>query len=164
MKYCPKCGQPSWVALANSYTCEVCGFALYLNTAAAVAGIVTCRGFILATIRAQDPDAGTLDLPGGFVDYGETAEQALRRELREELGLTGFTPAYFGTYPNVYPYRSVTYHTLDLFFTIDLPTRPPIVALDDVAEVRWIKRSQIDTQAFGFVSMREALTDYTRLG
>lgn len=35
---------------------------------------------------------------GGHVDYGETVEEALRREVREELGITDFTPAYITSY------------------------------------------------------------------
>ena len=35
---------------------------------------------------------------GGHIDYGETPETALRREVREELGITGFTPEYIGHY------------------------------------------------------------------
>lgn len=35
---------------------------------------------------------------GGHIDYGETPEQALRREVREELGITDFTPEFIGKY------------------------------------------------------------------
>lgn len=50
--------------------------------AAAVAGLIfNEKGQLLLTIRAKDPGKGLLDLPGGFVDMGENADQALRREI-----------------------------------------------------------------------------------
>ncbi len=135
-----------------------------MNTAAAVGAIIECEGCVLATVRAGSPDVGMLDLPGGFVDHGETGEQALRRELDEELGLKGFIPVYFGTYPNVYPYKSVTYHTLDLVFAVRLDEQPTITPSDDVAGVEWIKKSEVELRDFAFASVRAALSDYIRTG
>lgn len=162
MRFCPQCGRESLDGSGKAYVCRECGFTLYLNAAASVGAIIECDGSILATVRAHDPGAGGLDLPGGFVDHGETAEQALRRELEEELGLTGFKPTYFGTYPNVYPYKSVTYHTLDLIFVVRLPATPALSASDDVVAIRWIKKTQVQLEQFPFVSIRAVLSDYLK--
>lgn len=162
MKFCPKCGQASFTHSPKSFSCEECGFTLFINAVAAVAAIIEYDGWILATVRAKEPDTGKLDLPGGFVDHGETAEQALSRELEEELDLKEITPFYFGTYPNIYPYQCVTYHTLDLIFTVMLRTRPDIIPADDVASIKWIKRSDLEIQEFAFSSIRAALSDYTK--
>ena len=52
-------------------------------------------GELLVVTRNRDPAKGTWDLPGGFLDPGETYEQGLRRELREELNLDIFALRYF---------------------------------------------------------------------
>src|ERR1039457_2303418 len=85
---CPRCGSESifWPSLKN-IECTACGFVLFLNMAAAVAVIMECRGKILFGIRKHEPARGMLDLPGGFVDPGETAEEAVRREVKEELNI-----------------------------------------------------------------------------
>ena len=73
--------------------------------------------------RANDPGRGKLDLPGGFVDPKESAEAAIKREIKEELKIDIAEPRYLGSYPNIYEYGGVTYHTCDLFFyaKIDAP-------------------------------------------
>ena len=162
MNYCLRCGRESFVASAKSFTCAECGFTLFINAATVVAAIIECDRSILACVRAENPYAGELDLPGGFVDHGETAEQALRRELKEELNLRELMPVYFGSYPDIYPYQSVTYRTLTLAFTIKLNTMPDITPADDVASIAWIKRSDLKIEEFAFASIRAALSAYDR--
>lgn len=53
-----------------------------------VGGVVVRDGAVLLVQRAQEPLAGHWSLPGGAVELGETLEEALVRELREETGLT----------------------------------------------------------------------------
>jgi len=162
LQFCPQCGGRGFSqATPKSYCCAACGFVLFLNTAAAVAAVIGCRGAILATVRAAEPARGELDLPGGFVDHAETAEQALQRELREELGLGIEVDrfALLGSYPNVYPFRAVVYHTLDLIYVAELNDYPKLQPADDVSAVHWIPRSAVDPAEFAFGSARAALLD-----
>ena len=64
--YCPKCGAAAMrVAGSKLLRCEACGFELYMNPAAAVAGvIVDGQGRIVVTVRAREPGKGQWDLPG----------------------------------------------------------------------------------------------------
>ena len=119
---------------------------------------------LLLTRRARDPAAGTLDLPGGFVDPAETLEQALARELEEELGLKIGTgdERYLFSLPNIYPYAGVSYATADSFFRIELATRPDLRALDDVTEVKWMRFADIDAQSIGLESARVAVERFLR--
>lgn len=53
-----------------------------------VGGVVIRDGAVLLVQRAAEPLAGRWSLPGGVVELGETLEEAVVRELREETGLT----------------------------------------------------------------------------
>lgn len=53
-----------------------------------VGGVVIREGSVLLVQRASEPLAGQWSLPGGGVELGETLEEAVVRELREETGLT----------------------------------------------------------------------------
>src|SRR5512147_57087 len=117
-KYCPKCGAAALRPVGQKLLrCSACGFELYLNVAAAVAGVIVDeQGRMVVLVRGKEPGRGRWDLPGGFVDAGETAEEALRREVREEIGLEVTALRYLGSWPNVYEYRGVRYRTLDMGF------------------------------------------------
>jgi ADP-ribose pyrophosphatase YjhB (NUDIX family) len=133
---------------------------LYHNIAAAVAIIFTYEDKILFTERNVDPDKGKLDLPGGFIDPNETAEEAACREISEELGLTITSSdlTYITTSPNNYLYRNVPYRTMDIFYECQLKSDViSINAADEIKSLIWIKRSEIDLNKIGFVSIRKVI-------
>ena len=76
-RYCPACGSKHFeIQDEKSKKCENCGFEYYLNPSAAnVALIVNDKDELLVATRKKEPAKGTLDLPGGFADIGETAEE-----------------------------------------------------------------------------------------
>lgn len=141
----------------KSWRCSHCDFLWYQNTAAAAAAIVVHGGEILFAVRAGAPQAGKLDLPGGFVDNDESGEASLLRELDEELGLTGVDPRFMASFPNTYPYAGVEYKTLDLVYLVELDEKPALQPADDVAAIRWISVDAIPFAELAFDSVHRAL-------
>lgn len=156
---CPRCAAPATAEAAVPFRCGSCGFVLFFNAAAAVAVLIERADHaVLFTRRARDPGAGLLGLPGGFVDFGETAEGALRREVREEVGLEIGDLAYLASFPNRYAYAGVTYHTLDLFFRAILPPSAEPRALDAVESLAWRHLASVAPEEIAFASMRAAVS------
>ena len=159
--HCPKCGNTSlsWPS-RKKFTCDDCGFALYLNIAAAAAVIIECQGKILFGIRRHDPGIGMLDLPGGFSDPGESSEETARRELREELNLDIEKIRYLFSFPNQYIYKGIKYDTLDMIFLARFDTVPEVEAGDDLIDSVWIAYDDIEFEKIAFRSLRQAVQRY----
>ncbi len=121
--FCPHCGGENIhnVNMRN-WQCDDCGFVLYHNVAASVAVIITDKlGNILFEVRAKEPKQGMLCLPGGFVEPGESLEQACVRECIEEIGISPLNLKFMASFPNVYEYKGFVYKTCDAFFTAVVP-------------------------------------------
>lgn len=159
---CPACGADTLKSdSAKSVVCATCGFVYFFNPAAAVAAIiVNAKNELLVAIRASDPGKGQWDLPGGFVDPGESAEEAIRREVKEELNLDIESMTYFCSVPNEYAYKQVTYATVDLAFICQVNDFSGIQALDDVANIMFVPIDTIDLEKFAFDSIRTTLSRY----
>jgi len=164
--HCPRCAKPGLdFEDGQRHACRHCGWMFYRNAAAAVFAIIELDDRVLLVRRAREPAAGTLDLPGGFIDRGEGAEAALAREMREELGIEIHALRYLGTYPNVYPYAGVTYHTLDLCFLARIAEPPDPSRMDagELAGFELVRAADVVPDAFGMVSARRAFSDYLLL-
>ena len=117
---CPMCGSTEIQNVnGRKWFCPKCGFDLYNNIAAAV-GIIIQDKYknVLFEVRAKEPKKGFVALPGGFVDGDESAEEAIIRECREEIGVEINNPKYVCTNPNTYPYKSIVYKTCDIFLLL----------------------------------------------
>ena len=119
-KYCPKCGSDKFqIETFKSKKCQQCQFHYFYNAATASTVIIRNeQDEILVGKRVFNPAKGTLDLPGGFVDFGENAETAARREIEEEVGikLDESKLKYLFSLPNEYMYSGFLISTMDLFF------------------------------------------------
>lgn len=157
--FCPECGSDRFaIHDEKSKHCTECGFTYYFNIAAAtVALIFNARGELLVCRRAKDPAKGMLDLPGGFVDMKETAEEGVKREVQEETGLRVEQVSYLFSLPNRYPYSGFTVHTLDLFFRCTVSPSATLQPMDDVQALFFVPLDQIRPDEFGLASIREGL-------
>ena len=163
-RYCPSCGSTHFEACTEkSKKCRNCGFEYFLNPSSAnVAFIVNKKGELLVERRKNEPAKGTLDLPGGFADLGETAEEGVRREVKEETGLTVTNCQYLFSQPNVYRYAGFDVHTLDLFFRCEVEDESQLQAMDDAAECFWLAPEDIHTEEFGLRSVRQGLYEFLK--
>ena len=157
--HCPRCGaKQAALPAGNSFKCAACGFLYYFNPAIAVAGFVfAADGRALFIRRAKEPAKGRLALPGGFVDFNETAEEALRRETREEVNLDLADLQFLCTRTNSYPYGGVTYPVLDLFFIARVVRAESVAALDGVESFEWTDPHAVALESIAFPSIRNAL-------
>ncbi len=120
--------------------CPACGFVDYGNPKPCVAVIIEQDGRILLGRRAHEPSKGLWDILGGFIDGGESAEDAVHREMQEETGLSVQVVRYLGSFPDTYGPRRVP--TLNLGF-VAVPTGGTMRAASDVGELRWFAADQL---------------------
>ena len=162
-KFCPQCGK---TALSeprkNALRCDGCGFVYFHNCAAAAAAVIETGKGIILTVRAEEPKKGGYDLPGGFVDYGESLEQALMREVREELNLEIRNFRYLGSFPNIYSYQGVTYFTTDAIFAVQTPNLDRLKANPEIQEFVIIEAKEIELDRIGFESIKEGIKRYLK--
>ena len=160
--YCPSCGSSSFATNSEkSCRCQSCGFVYYINASAAVAVFIfNEKGQLLVCERGKEPAKGSWDLPGGFVDEDESAEQAVIREINEELGVDISACRYLFSFPNRYEYSGLTIPTLDLFFACTVYDITQIKADDDVAACHFVSLNEINTDMFGFESIRNGVIKF----
>jgi len=93
IQYCWQCGQPAttqFVEGRDRRVCPDCGTILYENPFPTTAAIcLNEEEELLLVQRSVNPGKGQWCLPGGFLELGETPEEGVLRELKEETNLDG---------------------------------------------------------------------------
>lgn len=162
LKFCPKCGSPEFkVSGERSLKCANCGFHFFINASAAVAALVTDgNGRLMLVTRGVEPDYGKLDLPGGFVDPGETVENAVHRELEEELGLKIKSMRYLGSAPNEYVFSGFTVFTIDFAFEVIAESLENLKPMDDILDYRFYAENEFDYNDIPAPSMKQFVKEF----
>ena len=125
-RYCIKCGKIVTKKSDSLYICEA-AHENWINPAVGVSAYVIKNGKVLFGVRSSDPGKGKLDVPGGFIEVHESAEQAAIREAKEEFGIDIILKYCLGTYPGEYNGRP----SLDISFVATMSNQP-IKTLDDM--------------------------------
>lgn len=164
-KFCPLCATP----LEEQYkyqqirrVCPSCRFVQFHDPKVAVIALVTWGERILLIKRGVDPERGKWALPGGYMDAGELPEEAVQRELLEEVGLPITVERLAGVYPMWVPDQGSTINkgiVLAFYATPQKGTASQIKADDDVDDAGWFSVDTIP-ETLAFISTRQLLAEW----
>lgn len=154
-RHCLCCGEKNTIE-TNLMSCKKCGYEFYLNPASATGCVLVVDNKILLVKRAREPKKDTWDLPGGFVETGESAEEALKREVLEELGVEIKEIKYINSVADKYEYSGVIENILVINY-LAKPVSMDFHPKDDVSEFKLFDMKDIPYENIGFESIKITL-------
>jgi ADP-ribose pyrophosphatase YjhB (NUDIX family) len=160
VKYCNRCGSPrieSTIPLGDigiRYACTDCGVVHYQNPNIVAGVIAAWEGRVLLCRRAIDPFRGLWTIPAGYLELGETVEEAARREATEEAG------AMLGPLTLAMLYNLPMFGEVYLIYS-GAPVSPAITAGPESTEVGFFAPDEIPWKSLAFPMVREALSRWT---
>ncbi len=120
-------------------SCEICSFNNPKSTATAVC--IRNRK-LLVVKRAEEPKKGKWDFVGGFLNEGETLEEGLRREIKEELGINIDRAELIGNFSGTYTYNGKKIPVVDSAYFVEFSEKP--VLDKENSEMAWLSPDEID--------------------
>jgi len=154
-RFCPRCGQPAEITFPRRIACPHCGYEAYFNPKPVAAAIpVVNEDRVILLRRGFDPGQGRWTFPGGFVELGESVEDAAHRETEEELGIAIELERLVGVYS-----RAEERVVLVVFLARALgsPQTTP-----EAIEVRSFAQADLPWDELAFWSTEQALRDAFR--
>ena len=139
---CPRC-TAKLDQKSDFASCGGCNFTYYQNPAPCTTLLIYEKGRVLLAKRAIEPRKNYWDLPGGFIDLNESAEEGALREGIEETGLKLEITNYLGSDHDIYGETKVP--TLNFFFKVKIIEGEP-KAQDDVSELKWFDLDNLPSE------------------
>jgi ADP-ribose pyrophosphatase YjhB (NUDIX family) len=153
LHHCPRCASAPTVDYPRSITCPSCGYAAFYNPKPVACAItVDAQERIILMRRGFEPRRGHWSMPGGFVDLGESVEDAAIREVEEELNLRVQLTHLIGVYSRAQDRTVVVVYAAT---TTGTPT-----LTEEALEVRAFAPDEIPWQDLAFWSDEHALSDH----
>lgn len=145
MIYCPWCGKKLVIKKIEGRdhaACDdgSCGYVFWDNPLPVVAAIVEHEGAVVLA-RGRGWPENMFGLITGFLEKGESPADAVRREVREELGLDSAIVGFVGMYP--------FFQKNQLLLVYHLAAEGEIVLNDELAEVKHVPREKLRSWPFG---------------
>jgi len=130
-RYCGRCGTPTRDKPGErAKECPACGHVAFPRVSPAMMVLVT-RGSEVLLARAPRFPPGMYSALAGFVEPGETIEDCIRREVREEVGIEVDNIAYFASQSWAFP------HSLMIAYTAEYAGGELTPDETEIAEARW---------------------------
>lgn len=157
-KFCLECGGPCLKKSIKEYKCEKCGKSFYDEPDAVSCAIISNKeGKYLWIIRGVEPGKGSMAFPGGFVDCGETLEDAAKREALEEAGVKITNLKYLGSFPASPIMNGETLNIVTAFFTAETEDEGKVEDENEVSGVLWLTKEQTDLGRVELADARAAV-------
>lgn len=135
-KYCGVCGAPTKWMTDISKKCPECGKEWWPSPSTAIIVRVT-RGDSILLVRARNFRSNHFGLVAGFLETGESLEECVERELREEVGISIKNLKYFGSQPWPYPFG------LMVGFTADYASGEIHLQKEELTAGNWFTREEM---------------------
>ncbi len=160
-RHCHQCGgalrlQHVTEEQRDRLVCQACGFIHYLNPRVVAAAIPERDGSVLLMRRALEPRRGYWTPPGGFVELGESTEEAALRESEEEVGLPLELAGLLGVYS-----RPAAGIVVVVYRALALREEPNLGS--EALEARWFTPEAIPWDDLAFETTVRALRDWVEL-
>jgi NAD+ diphosphatase len=133
-RFCGQCGTPTELSeTERARKCPACGLTAYPRISPCVIVLITRDDEVLLA-RGNNFPPGRYSTPAGFVEIGETLEETVRREVKEEVGVDVENIRYFGSQPWPYP------HQIMVGFTCTWKSGEIRIDPSEIADARWFRR------------------------
>ena len=130
-RFCGSCGKPMTLAPGERAMKCACGHTAYPRVSPAMMVLVKKGPAILLARNVAVPAGGRMSALAGFVEPGESIEDAIHREVREEVGVEVKDLRYFGSQSWPFP------HSLMIAFTAEYAGGDILCEPSEIAEARW---------------------------
>jgi ADP-ribose pyrophosphatase YjhB (NUDIX family) len=159
-RFCPRCGGDLNRRLVKAHeperlVCAACSFIFYQDPKVVAGTVFTLDGGIVLLKRGVEPALGKWVFPGGYVDRGESVQEAAVRETKEESRLDVKLNALLNVYSYPRSPNVIVVYTAEVI-------GGTLTAADESVEARVFSPGEVPWQNLAFDSTRDALNDYIK--
>jgi ADP-ribose pyrophosphatase YjhB (NUDIX family) len=173
LRFCPRCGArygpDAFDPIDVRFTCRTCGYDYYQNSVPSIVAIVPSRRdptSVLMLTRSNEPAAGKIALPGGFLRYNERPADGVRREVLEETACDVTVDRLLGETILAYPYGGGMLSVLEIaFVTLPIDAELGGISTEEASTLQFADASELiqHAEALAFPEHQSVLSRYLHL-
>lgn len=153
-QFCGRCATPTIHQKPQfERLCPTCQFSFFPRISPSIIVLIH-RGNEVVMARSPHFAPGIYGLIAGFVEIGETIEETIHREVKEEIGLTVKNITYFGSQPWPFP------DTLMLAFIAEYDSGELVIDNDEIDDAGWYRYDNLPGRPSSSFSIASNLLDY----